>query len=152
MQTHHPVRKPMHDMKGDLVPMQIILTTLSFTHQERFNFDQLNYSKNFAYYLNKVGRLQNLLVLSYDEETCLYMLRAGLLCWVDQTSPQPSDLKGESAHLGHTWISLDSEVSFLVLHMIVDIPSQLSHSRQSNDNMKGRRLMWEVTFRSKQHA
>lgn len=86
--------------------MQIILTTLSFTHQERFNFDQLNYSKNFAYYLNKVGRLQNLLVLSYDEETCLYMLRAGLLCWVDRTSPQPSDLKGEPAHPGDTWISL----------------------------------------------
>ncbi len=79
--------------------VQIILTTLSFTHQESFNFDQLNYSKNFAYYLHKLGRLQNLLVLSYDEETCLYMLRAGLLCWVDRTAPQPSDLKGTACML-----------------------------------------------------
>ncbi|KAK9862816.1 hypothetical protein WJX84_001287 [Apatococcus fuscideae] len=82
---------------------QIILTTLSFTHQESFNFDQLNYSKNFAFHLNKVGRLRNLLVLSYDAETCLYMLRAGLLCWVDRTAPQPSDLKGQYAKSVPHW-------------------------------------------------
>ncbi|KAK9826541.1 hypothetical protein WJX74_001525 [Apatococcus lobatus] len=102
---------------------QIILTTLSFTHQERFNFDQLNYSKNFAYHLNKVGRLQNLLVLSYDEETCLYMLRAGLLCWVDRTAPQPSDLKGQYAESvphwfeKYWWVLTLLEMEYTVLFM-----------------------------------
>ncbi|KAK9862552.1 hypothetical protein WJX84_007499, partial [Apatococcus fuscideae] len=76
---------------------EIILTALSFTHKgEQHIQQQLDFVKNFALHLHRLGLLEHTLILSYDNETCRVMQQhAGILCFVDRTAPPPEDLPGQ---------------------------------------------------------
>ena len=87
---------------------EIILTALSFTHKgEQHVQQQLDFVKNFALHLHRLGLLENTLILSYDNETCRIMQQhAGILCFVDRTAPPPEDLPGRVCwQVGWVWLA-----------------------------------------------
>lgn len=74
----------------------ILLTTLSFHHQGAdHTADQLDLMKNFAYHLHDISRLQNTLIVSYDQATCKALHSAGILCFIDEAAPHPETLPGK---------------------------------------------------------
>lgn len=75
--------------------MEIVLTTISFHHnQENASADQLDLMKNFAFFLHQSGRLQNTFIFSYDPAACRALLDRGILCFMDEAAPQPSEMQG----------------------------------------------------------
>ncbi len=113
---------------------EIILTALSFTHKgQAHEQEQLDFVKNFALHLHRLGRLENTMILSYDNQTCNAMQQhAGILCFVDQAAPPVESLPGGSnlqqsalsfllhfpacSHVAeHSWLSPSVSVSICSL-------------------------------------
>ena len=96
---------------------EIILTALSFTHKGQEHIqEQLDFTKNFALHLHRLGRLENTLILSYDNATCRIMQKyAGILCFVDHAGPPVESLPGPRLMplVRHMLVSLDVAVCLL---------------------------------------
>ena len=95
---------------------EIILTTISFQHEgKNQSQDQLALISNFAFFLHQSNRLQNTLILSYDDTTCRAVLAAGILCFLDEAAPQPDTLPGMQASV--LYVSSPSNLSCLQMQL-----------------------------------
>ncbi|KAK9825710.1 hypothetical protein WJX74_000564 [Apatococcus lobatus] len=86
---------------------EIVMTTISFHHDHTDGSrDQLDMMKNLVYFLHQSDRLQNTLIVSYDKDACQALHDVGILCFMDQAAPQPSELSGQYGEGNHPhWFS-----------------------------------------------
>ena len=74
---------------------EVVLTTISFHHDSKDGTTaQLDMMKNFAFFLHQSGRLQNTFIFSYDQTACRALLDVGILCFMDEAAPRPSEMQG----------------------------------------------------------
>ncbi|KAK9816940.1 hypothetical protein WJX72_007222 [[Myrmecia] bisecta] len=70
---------------------QIIYTTFVMDGEQR----QLQETRNFMWWLKKIGLMNNTIIISYDAPSCDLLAENGLPCWIDRAAPPVDMLKGQ---------------------------------------------------------